>query len=338
MATNGFRGRVALSVGILFAFCVAAAAVSAQERPEALRDLVVQDGYLATSFKEVGSILRIVGKGCVVVLHRSTGEAFYASEGDPVHENDAVYTLGTARCRITFHDRNVVTMAPQSDLIIEEITQSLSERKKKSLFETTKGRVVFYAIRLFSFRDVQMKVKTPTATVGVRGTKFGTEIREMPLQGGSFERNSRVASLEPMRLAAAPTGNWMVNIYVAQGTVEVVSLVDNLMRAVGENEWIGSGPLGLEPVIYAPDRVRSFMDSVEGPLVDGREPGASPVSETGGQGVQSSHDQEENARRLEEIEDIKQMEMERDIEKDYQPPSEPSHRPSPPSGGGCTCP
>jgi hypothetical protein len=310
-----------------------AAPISAQERPEALRGLAVEDGYVPSSFKEVGKFLRIVGKGRVVVLHRSTGKAFYASEEDPVHENDAVYTLGTARCRITFHDRNVVTMAPRSDLIIEEITQDLGERKKKSLFETTSGRVVFYAIRLFSFRDVQMKVKTPTATVGVRGTKFGTEIKEMPFLGGTFDGNYRVASLEPVMIAEGPARPLMVNIFVSQGTVRVTSLVDSGTQMVGENEWIGAGPRGLDPVIYDPDRVGIFMDGVEGPLTNGRETGVSSGPGVEGQGVKHRNEQEEEARRLEQFMDIKQREMEEGIV------SEPSHHPpsSPPSGG-CSCP
>jgi len=330
MARSVSWGRRLFWAGALFIVCMIAAPISAQERPEALRGLAVEDGYIPSSFKEVGRFLRIIGKGRVVVLHRSTGKAFYASEEDPVHENDAVYTLGTARCRITFHDRNVVTMAPRSDLIIEEVTKDLGERKKKSLFETTSGRVVFYAIRLFSFRDVQMKVKTPTATVGVRGTKFGTEIKEMPRLGGPLKGNIQVASLRPMQIAAGPAENLMVNVFVSQGAVRVTSLVDRMMQMLGENEWIGAGPLGLEPVIYDPDRVRSFMDSVEGPLLDGREQGIPPGSGTGGgEGIGSRDVQEENARRLEQIEDIKQMEIERDIEEHYHP-SEPSHPSSPP--------
>ena len=42
-----------------------------------------------------------------------------------------------------------------------------------------RGKVMFYAVRLFKYRTASMSVKTPTAVVGVRGTKFGVEVRMM---------------------------------------------------------------------------------------------------------------------------------------------------------------
>ena len=179
-----------------------------------------------------------------------------------------------------------------------------------------------------------MKVKTLTATVGVRGTKFGTEIKEMPSLGVPPRGTQRVASLDPVMMAAGPGQDRMVNIFVSQGTVRVTSLVDSGTQMVGENEWIGAGPLGLDPVIYDPDRVRSFMDSVEGPLTNGRDTGVPSGPGVEGQGVKLRNEQEEEARRQEQIMDIKQREMEEGVVSE---PSHPHHPPSPP-GGGCSCP
>ena len=39
-----------------------------------------------------------------------------------------------------------------------------------------RGKIKFYALRLLRYRDVRVRVKTPTAIVGVRGTKFGIHV------------------------------------------------------------------------------------------------------------------------------------------------------------------
>ena len=165
----------------LFSFCFGSVCTAAEavDLPEELGELHIKDSFIKQPIEPVGKIARITGKGRVVVVHRATQEAYYASLDDAVYEKDVLYTLDDCRIRIEFKDRNVAILSPNSQLEIEEVYASLLKGEKKSLLGIPKGKAIFYALRLFSYRDVKFKVKTPTATIGVRGTKFGAEVERV---------------------------------------------------------------------------------------------------------------------------------------------------------------
>jgi len=148
--------------------------VPAEDLPEDLQKLDVKDHYIPSNFREVGVIHGLNGQ--VVVIHRAKGEAFFGKPGDRIHENDELNTLGDSRCRIRFYSDDVVNMAPETRFAVEAFEDQREEGKKNSVFSMIKGKAMFYALRLFRYRDTRFKVKTPTAVVGVRGTKFGLDV------------------------------------------------------------------------------------------------------------------------------------------------------------------
>ncbi len=318
---------------VLLAVCFWTVSAQALERPQALEGVSILDAYVPSEHEPAGRIDRIVGEGRVVVLHRADGTAFFASVEDRVHENDAVYTLGRVRCRILLEDRNVVTMAPESDLIIDEVVLDSVQGQKRSLFEVTRGKALFYAFKLFRYRDMRVRVKTPTATIGVRGTQFGTEIELLPVQGKDPVPR-RVASSAPVVLAQeAPARDRLTRVYVAQGRVNVTSDVDRASRDIGENEVIEAGPVGLGRARYDPAAVQSFVDGVEGPMAAAREQGVS-TTESAPPDDTAKQQKEEMLRQLDQVEDAKQSQIEQEIE-----PEHPEHTPGPsenlstPTGG-----
>lgn len=308
-------------------------AYAADGIPEPLQGIHIRDSYFKSPFKEVARVQRILGEGRIVILRRASKEAFYAHKDDPVHENDAVYSMGNARCRLAFNDQNVLTMAPHSDLLIDEVDQDLSKSEKRSLFEVTRGKIVFYAIKLFSTREMRMTVKTPTATVGIRGTKFGTQVEELPRWSDSF-KNRLVASSEPVFLAAGEGDNSLTRVYVSEGRVGVTSDIDGKSQEVGTNELVESGPEGMGTVSYDPARVNAFMNEVEGPFLGLRQAPPSPKP-AGLPGDASQQQQEDLMKQMDQIEDAKHIETQKDIEHPHEEHSSP---PSPPSGPGCEVP
>ncbi len=332
---GGFLALVCLFVLSLFSN---AHPIQAQERPEALDGLAIQDAYTPVNFKKAGWIDRIVGEGRVVVLHRATRKAFFAVTDDPVHENDAVYTVGRIRCRIKFEDRNVVTMAPDSDLIIDEVFLDEAKGQKRSLFEVTRGKAVFYAIRLFRFRDVRLRVKTPTATVGVRGTKFGTEIERVPSRGG-VPADRMTASTAPLRLAEEQGPDLLTRVFVAKGRVNVTADADGDSQGLGENEIIEAGSFGLGASRYDPTGVQAFMEGVEGPMMSGAAPLRSPSGKDT-PGDRSKQHQDDMIRQLDQVEDVKQHQIEQGLEMEHPESHDhpPEHTPPPAGGEGCSTP
>ncbi|MFH1491643.1 MAG: FecR family protein, partial [Pseudomonadota bacterium] len=189
----------------------------------------------------MGSVKQIKGKGRLLVLKRTENRACYAGEGDPIYESDTLYTLADCRCRLEFTDQNVIVMAARSHLDIDEVYASLFQGVKRSRFKMNQGKAIFYALRLFRYRSMQFELKTPTASIGVRGTKFGTEIEEgVP---GSSQ-------------------NVLTRVYVLEGEIDVTSLIDGRIQRLQENEILEADRRGLGSVVLDLEKTRSFQGDV----------------------------------------------------------------------------
>ena len=106
--------------------------------PQELENLQIKNEFIASQSKQVGLISLIKGSGKLVVIHRPKQEAYYAREGNPVYEEDSLYTLD-CRCRIEFEDKNVIFMGPETHVDIDEVSSSFFSGQKKSLFGLAKA-------------------------------------------------------------------------------------------------------------------------------------------------------------------------------------------------------
>jgi len=148
--------------------------VAADALPQDLQGEDIKDYFVPSNAREAGVLHGL--NGHVVVVHRASGAAYFGKPGDKIFENDELNTLGDSRCRIRFYSDDVVNMAPDTRFAIEGFEDRRADRKKESFFSMVKGKAMFYALRLFRYKDTRFKVKTPTAVVGVRGTKFGLDV------------------------------------------------------------------------------------------------------------------------------------------------------------------
>jgi len=166
---------LALSLFTFSAGALAATASLPGDLPDSLKGLDIQDRYVpAGSFTRAGVVHAL--QGTLVVLHRADRQAFTASKGDPIHENDELFTLADSRCRIRLLSDDVVNMAPDTRFSVDQFLDRPDRGEKTSVFSMLKGKAVFYALRLFRYKETRFKVKTPTAIVGVRGTQFGVHV------------------------------------------------------------------------------------------------------------------------------------------------------------------
>ena len=144
--------------------------VPTESLPEALKKLDIKDYFISSSFKKAGVIHALTGH--VVVVHKSTGRAYFGRKGDEIFENDSLSTLADSRCRIKLLTKDVVTLAPDTEVSVDTFLDQRKEGKKTSIFSMAKGMAKYYALRLLRYKDSKFNVKTPTAVVGVRGTEF----------------------------------------------------------------------------------------------------------------------------------------------------------------------
>lgn len=251
---------------------------AAKDLPEELRRIPISEKPTRSDTPEVGAVASVAGWGGLVILHKKQDAAYYGKEKDPVFEEDAVYSLKDCRCRLEFRDKSVAMLSPESRLDIGEVALSLLEGEKRASFELVKGKVIFYALPLFGYREMKLQVKTPTAMIGVRGTKFGVEVWGR----GRDEAVTRV--------------------YVFDGAVDVTSLVDGRKQTLRENETVEADRRGLGEVRLDPEKIRSFLEEVGGEAGSVTQPGRTPQ-------IMEQRYRREEMDRFDQLQDIKQRDI-----------------------------
>lgn len=309
------KKRYLLSILIIFLIFIFPVSVFAQ-LPDSLKGSSIEKDYFPSKYKKVGKIGRLTGKGKVIISRKEIKRGFYADEGDPVHEMDSVYTVGDCRARLEFRDGNIVIMSSDSHLELNRVFFDAKEGKKSSLFYLWAGKVICYAVKLFRYPQVEFKLKTKTAIVGVRGTKFGVEIISDKMEQ-SFEIDNLVAGLRPY-IAQASSPSIITKVYGIEGRVSVTSLVDGRSYMLKENEIIDAGPVGLGTPVFNPEGVKKFIEEIMESMT--------PVSEEPENVIRDRDIMKEEMERREEIEQIKQMEIrEPKIHHEEPPTPPPSH-------------
>lgn len=250
------------------------AALATDALPDDMQDLQIQKQYVPSSFKRAGTIHSLDGD--VVVVHRSTQEAYQGTEGDPIHENDEFYTLPDSRCRLRFTNEDVVSLAPETRFSVDEYASDEEKAEKTSFFGMVKGKAMFYAMRLFGTKKKNFHVKTPTAVMGVRGTKFGAHVywvEEKTAQGRGVQVADSGRGMGP--LLAQAGGNLTPVLVVGCGDGSVG--VNGVILSPGEYYNSFTNTTGYDPSVLG-----NIERSTGGAGGDGGEVGGG--GDTGGGG------------------------------------------------------
>lgn len=109
-----------------------------------------------------------------VVVRKSGGQDWApAVEGVRVSTDDSIRTDARSSCVIAWSRGNIAKLEPLTFITIDELIRE--EEKEVSRLTLQSGRTVVRAKKL-SGEYSEFEVRTPTATAGVRGTKFAVEV------------------------------------------------------------------------------------------------------------------------------------------------------------------
>ena len=128
--------------------------------------------------------------------------------GDLVYKGDVVQTGADGKVGITFTDGTAFNLSSNARMILNEFVYDPNGNSNSTLFSLTKGTFTFVAGKVAKTGD--MKIDTPVATMGIRGTtphveisddgsvRFSTLIEDnkdsvTEKRGGIQENNKRVA-------------------------------------------------------------------------------------------------------------------------------------------------
>lgn len=123
--------------------------------------------------QEIGRIKNVTQGGIEVVRD---GGKLKGTSGFRLREGDIVVTGAGQRAGITFVDNTRMVVSPGSRMIISRYRFDRARRTGESQMRIERGAVGVDSGDLA--RSGRMKFKTPTSTLGVRGTTFVIEVDE----------------------------------------------------------------------------------------------------------------------------------------------------------------
>ena len=122
----------------------------------------------------VGQVKTVSG---TAVLLRD-GSRLPAKPGDAVYEKDVIETGADGGIGVTLIDNTVLSTGPNSQIALEEYKFDSANFSGNMLADLRKGSATMVSGDIARANPGAMKVKTPTAILGVRGTRFAIQVGE----------------------------------------------------------------------------------------------------------------------------------------------------------------
>jgi hypothetical protein len=140
------------------------------------------DFALAQDVKPIGKVVTAVGKVTIehtdaaIVQARLSDDQAGAKVGDPVYRGDVVKTGIDGRAGINFADGSSFNLSSNASMEMNEFVYDPAGKSNSTLFSLAKGTLTFVAGNVA--KTGSMKVDTPAATMGIRGTTPHIEVSD----------------------------------------------------------------------------------------------------------------------------------------------------------------
>jgi VCBS repeat-containing protein len=128
----------------------------------------------------IGHVTKLAGTATAI----RNGVSIILNQGDNVNKGDVVASGSDSTLGITFIDGTVFGLASNAKMVLNEMIYDPNGSDNKSLISLVQGTISFVAGATAKHGD--MKVDTPVATMGIRGTAVLVEIDfTVPASGGA---------------------------------------------------------------------------------------------------------------------------------------------------------
>jgi len=120
----------------------------------------------------IAQIKKVTGQAAVL----RSGERRPANVGDVLLVKDVIETGPGGAIGITFIDNTVFFAGPSSQIALDEFQFDSNDFRGAMLADMRQGTLAVVSGDIARSTPGAMKVKTPTATLGVRGTTFAVQV------------------------------------------------------------------------------------------------------------------------------------------------------------------
>jgi hypothetical protein len=120
----------------------------------------------------VGSIKTLKGKGSIIRNNKIVDVKI----GSKVFANDSLKTGGDGSMAMVFKDDTLLSIGPDSELVINEFIFSPGEGKLSIITRLLKGTSAYLSGIIGKLSPESVRFETPLANIGIRGTKFAVSV------------------------------------------------------------------------------------------------------------------------------------------------------------------
>ena len=122
----------------------------------------------------VGSIKTTKGNASII----RQSEVIPAQIGERIFMRDSLKTGPDGSLGMIFKDDTLLSIGPQSEIIISEFLFSPAEGKLSIVTKFLKGTAVYLTGIISKLSPESVRFETPVANIGIRGTKFAVKIED----------------------------------------------------------------------------------------------------------------------------------------------------------------
>ncbi|HLG80644.1 MAG TPA: FecR domain-containing protein [Bradyrhizobium sp.] len=204
---------------------------------------VAQAGGAAAAGQVIGHVTKLVGSATAI----RNGVSIILNNGDNVEKGDVVQSGSDSTLGITFIDGTVFGLSANARMVLNEMVYDPNGSNNSSLLSLVAGTITFVAGETAKHGD--MKVDTPVATMGIRGTAVLVEIDfTVPGQGATPDAHFQVL-VEP----DGTTGSY---ILFDKTTLQPLAVVNQ----AGQQINISNGVLSQSSTPLSPDIEKLIQD------------------------------------------------------------------------------
>ena len=126
----------------------------------------------STAVEPIGNVATVTGIATVIRDKNS----YPLRVRDDIYLNDVVQTSSSSSLGITFNDATTFNLSASARITIDNYVYEDGGKQNAAIFDVGKGTVAFVAAAVA--KTGNMKITTPTATLGIRGTTGVVDVPE----------------------------------------------------------------------------------------------------------------------------------------------------------------
>jgi hypothetical protein len=135
--------------------------------------LFLASSALTAESQVVGVIKTIKGNASVI----RNQQTIPAVIGTKLYINDALQTSQDSSLGLIFRDDSILTMGPNSRVVIDQFLFAPVEGKLGFLIKIMRGTITYLSGVIGRLSPATAKFDTPVATIGIRGTHFAASVQ-----------------------------------------------------------------------------------------------------------------------------------------------------------------